>query len=143
MTLLLNRFLNKDTATFGCISVDGKHLGFTLEDAVRQKKISGITAIPTGSYEILLRTNGGMNKSYSNKFDNHQGMLWLQNVENFEYVYIHIGNKPKHTEGCILVGSSCDPTTDFIGNSTHTYLKLYDKVITNLEYGERVFVEVI
>ena len=143
MNLLLNRFLKTDTATFGCISDDRGHQCFTLENPIRAVKIKGETAIPVGKYEIILRTNGGMNTTYANRFDNHQGMLWLQNVDDFEWVYIHIGNKVKNTDGCILVGSSCDPTSNFIGHSTDSYLKLYDRVITALEYGERVFIEVV
>ena len=142
MNLLLTRFLKTATATFGCISDERGHVCFTLENPMRYTKVNGETAIPVGKYEILLRNDGGMNTTYASRFTNHQGMLWLQNVDNFEWIYIHIGNKVKNTDGCILVGASCDPTSDFIGHSTDSYLKLYDNIITNLEYGERVFIEV-
>ena len=39
---------------------------------------------------------------------------------------MHIGNKPSHTEGCILVGQT--QSTDFVGNSTQAYQQVQDLV---------------
>lgn len=143
MNLFLNRFLKTDEVTLGSIILKGEHQCFTLENTVRDVKVMSETAIPTGVYEIGLRTGGYMTTSYKSRFKNHQGMLWLQNVDNFEWIYIHIGNKPKDTDGCILVGYSCDATSNFIGHSTDAYLSLYKKITTCLNSGERVFIEVV
>ena len=60
------------------------------------KKDSGHTAIPEGSYRVLV--------TMSPRFK-----LWLpylQGVPNFEGIRIHAGNYPDDTQGCILVGEN-------------------------------------
>jgi hypothetical protein len=48
----------------------------------------------------------------------------LINVPAFEGVLIHIGNTPKDTEGCILVGEN--KVVGQVLNSTQTFRRLYD-----------------
>jgi len=105
MELTVERMTCDDDATVGALYVDGKFLCFTLEDEHRTVKVKGETRIPAGTYDIRLRAEGGMHPKYKARFgDLHQGMLWLQDVPGFEWVYIHVGNTDDHTEGCILVG---------------------------------------
>jgi hypothetical protein len=119
---------------------------FTCEDESRITKVDGKTRIPAGRYEIKLRTDGGMNERYMSRFDDHRGMLWLQSVDNFEWVYIHIGNTHEDTEGCILVGSGA--THDNISgggcitDSTTAYQRLYSKIIDAINNGQ-VFITVL
>ena len=104
MHLLLNRQRNTTNSTGGTLSVDGEISYFTCEDEYREVKVPGKTRIPEGTYKVLLRDEGGMTKRYAEKLAWHKGMLHLQDVEGFEWVYIHIGNTDDHTSGCILVG---------------------------------------
>ncbi len=108
MTITLQRLRSDSTATSGFLSINGKVVCFTLEDAFHVAKIIGGTRIPSGTYEIKLRDVGGLTQKYLEKYGSsfHHGMLWLQDVPDYEYVYIHVGNTHKHTEGCILVGMS-------------------------------------
>lgn len=113
----------------------------TLEPAFHAVKVAGVTRIPQGQYELKLRTEGGMHEQYLEKFgDWHKGMLWLQDVPDFEDVYIHIGNYPKDTKGCILVGESMGDNA--VWNSTSAYRQLYPGVASAILAGENVMVEI-
>ena len=143
MHLMLTRMFNKENATIGSIQVDGKYECLTLEDPRQDVKIDGETRIPAGTYEIKLRKEGGMNAKYAIKYVWHKGMLWLQNVDNFEWVYIHIGNSPEDTQGCILVGSGCDIGGEMVTGSGKAYYRIYEKIAKAIKDGEKVLIEVI
>lgn len=96
MKLTLKRIYKGEDYTIGKLYIDGRLFSNTLEDAVREIKIPGKTAIPTGEYEIML--------THSPRF--HKIMPLLMNVPNFEGVRIHSGNTAKDTEGCILIGKN-------------------------------------
>lgn len=149
MKLQLNRIDSGTDSTIGSIHiVEGmiKYLEcFSCEDEQRVAKVNGKTRIDAGRYEIILRTEGGMHAEYLEMFDFHEGMLWLQNVNNFEWVYIHVGNTHKNTLGCILAGSN--PVHNYadggghVTSSINAYTKLYKKVVDSLKH-ERVFIEI-
>ncbi len=144
MKIKLLRYRTSKECTQGILYVDDEFECFTLEDTHRENKMYGETRIPSGSYGIKLRAEGGYDKKYLKKFPNiHKGMLWLRNVKNFEWIYIHIGNSKRDTKGCILVGNSSDILNESIGNSTSAYLKLYPKITTAIGNGEGVIIEII
>lgn len=116
---------------------------FTVEDEYRPSKVKGETRIPQGRYEIKLRAAGSMHPKYASKFPGlHRGMLWLQNVPGFEYVYIHIGNDDDDTEGCILVGRGVDAETKTVSKSAFMYESLYREIIEAFDAGKQVFIDV-
>ena len=143
MQLTLKRFKSNQDATIGTLSIDGTPMCFTLEDAYREKKIYGKTRIPMGHYDIKLRADGGMHQRYSKKFDFHVGMLWLQNVFDFEWVYLHIGNDEDDTDGCPLVGNSANLENTTVGYSTNAYREMYQIVSGALLNGIKVSIQVI
>jgi len=146
MTLRLNRIKSDSIATCGILSIDKEVKCYTLEDAFHVAKIQGQTRIPSGVYEIRLRTEGGLTKKYEDKFnDIHKGMLWLQDVPGYEYVYVHVGNTEKHTEGCILVGMSSyiDDNKKNVGHSVDAYRDIYPAISNAIESGEKVFIEIL
>lgn len=149
MNILLQRFASGDESTLGAMFWSSEHGKafecFTLEDEHREQKVPGETRIPAGIYEIKLRAAGGMHKHYSAKFPWHVGMLWLQDVPGFEWIYIHPGNTDKHTEGCILVGDGA--VSNVIGRgsisaSQQAYERLYKKIVAALQSGEPVYIHV-
>ena len=83
------RYSSGSDSTLGILSEMGDYgrefLCYTLEDEFREEKVSAETRIPEGTYDIKLRTTGGFNSRYLNKFgaDWHRGMLHVQNVEGF------------------------------------------------------------
>ena len=133
-------------ATNGMIFLDGVFECFSLEDEYREQKIRGETCIPEGSYEVVLRKEGGFHQRYSSRYSFHKGMLWVKSVPNFEWILFHLGNTDENTAGCILVGDTqqdLDVSKDgFIGSSGNAYKKFYPKVADVLENGESVRVNI-
>ena len=152
MHLQVIRFSDSADTT-NCIYVelltDGREfLCYTLEDEQRDKKVMAETRIPEGTYDITLRTVGGHHAKYSKRFpDIHEGMLWVRNVPNFEYILIHCGNTDEHTAGCLLLGDSQENNQlmedGFIGKSTQAYKRVYPKILKALNDGEDVRIEYI
>lgn len=124
--LTLERFHSTDDATLGLLW-RGKFECFTLEDEHRAEKVKDETRIPQGTYKIIPRLEGGMIQRYKQRFPWHKGMLWLQDVPNFQFVYIHVGNTDEDTSGCILVGDGCD-TSMKLTSSVRAYKRLYEAV---------------
>ena len=96
--LIITRYHFDETFTSGIATLDGKFVGYTLEDKVRElktkaDKVPGKTAIPKGIYKIIVNV--------SNRFKRE--MILLQNVPYFEGIRVHGGNTHEDTEGCILV----------------------------------------
>ena len=98
MKLLLERTTFKEHFTLGTLKVDGVHLCYTCEDTVRAAgvKIYGETAIPCGTYNVVYHMSSHFKKL----------MPMLENVPGFTYIYMHSGNGPLDTLGCILVGNT-------------------------------------
>ena len=120
-----------------------KFLAYTLEDEYRREKVYGETRIPNGTYQLGLRTVGGYNQKYSKRFsDIHIGMLHVLDVPGFEYILIHCGNTDEHTAGCLLVGDSQENNQikkdGFIGKSSQAYKRIYPRIASALERGEKV-----
>lgn len=116
MELTLTRKYKKTDYTIGALSIDGVYFCDTLEDTDRgltqtmsaeeiaAVKVSGATAIPSGTYTITL---GVVSPKFSKRkqYEFCGGRLpRLLNVPGFDGVLIHIGNTEEDTEGCILVG---------------------------------------
>lgn len=144
MFLKLKRFSGADESTLGLIFVGGRFFCYSLEDQWNVPKIPGETRIPAGRYKILLRTDGGMNERYTDRFDFHKGMLWLQDVKDFTFIYIHTGNNDDHSEGCILTGDGQVQNITERGqvtSSVSAYTRLY-KVITDALLHEDVWITV-
>ena len=144
MEIEVKRFAHGNDDTLGLLFVDCVFECFTLEDEYRSKKVKHETRIPEGRYKIELRNEGGMTAKYAEKYDFHEGMLWLRDVPNFEYIYIHTGNNDDHSSGCLLVGDTCQTNlykNGFIGNSRTAYERLYKKIVNAMKEGE-VWVDV-
>lgn len=112
MKLRLHRDDANAFRTHGRLFVNDVFTCYTLEDPIRPIKIPGTTAIPDGTYIVLL--------TYSNRFK--RPMPLLRDVPGFEGVRIHPGNAVEDTEGCILVGQTRQKNT--IGLSRAAYAAL-------------------
>lgn len=123
-------------STLSKIYVDDSFICYGLEDAVRPQKIKSKTAIPTGTYQLGLNRYGGMNAGYKRRFPAiHDGMIEIQDIPNYSYVYIHIGNNIGDTSGCLLVGDSYhkDDDGDYVlEKSTKAYKRLYQLLVKSM-----------
>ena len=147
MKLEVLRFSSQKDSTNGILFdvTEGREfLCYTLEDEYRDKKIKGETRIPSGTYNITLRTVGGFHGRYEKKDgEMHKGMLWVRDVPNFEYILIHTGNTDEHTAGCLLVGDTQQQNktkskSGFIGASVDAYKRIYPSIASAIERGDDV-----
>jgi len=116
MVITVKRLYKTDNSVIGEMLVDGVFECFTLEDAERPVKIKGETAIPKGTYRVII--------NQSNRFK--RLLPLLIDVPNFEGVRIHSGNSNHDTEGCILVGQTRNK--NYIGQSRKAFDKLFKKM---------------
>jgi len=116
MVIKIKRLYKTDNSTIGELTIDGKFECYTLEDKEREVKIKSETAIPKGTYKVII--------NQSNRFK--KLLPLLLNVPNFEGVRIHPGNTNHDTEGCILVGRT--RSKDFIGQSRKAFASLFAKM---------------
>lgn len=131
MKISLVRGESTDKSTPGVLSVDNVFSCYTLEDVVRDKKIKGETAIPSGTYKVII--------NMSNRFK--RLLPLLIDVPNFEGVRIHPGNTDLDTEGCILVGES--HANDFVGSSRVAFNRLFEQMKIAHESGESIAIEIV
>ena len=89
--------------TVGQLFIDGKFASiYTLEDPVLEIlgepvskwKVPGKSAIPYGDYRVII--------NHSTRFKRELPLLL--DVDGFDGVRMHPGNRAEDTEGCILVG---------------------------------------
>lgn len=138
MKLTLKRIAKKSSYTIGKLYIDGVYECDTLEDTdrgltqdmplseIKENKIKGVTAIPSGTYDITLNV---VSPKYSKRsqYKSIGGKLpRLLNVPGYEGVLIHIGNTAQDSEGCILVGQNS--VVGKVLNSTATFNTLYEKL---------------
>lgn len=116
MELTLNRIFLGSSATIGELYIDKKYIADTLEDRVRPEgeKVYGKTAIPEGTYEMVL--------SYSPRFK--KILPEILNVPNFTGIRIHCGNSSADSSGCILVGTWDGEKEDWVSDSKIAFNKL-------------------
>lgn len=116
MQLRLIRKPSTETTTIGELFVDGEFFCYTLEDKVRPVKIKSQTAIPSGTYKVII--------TWSPRFKKQLPLLI--GVPNFDGIRIHPGNTHRDTEGCILVGEQVHGES--ILQSKKAFNKLYDLI---------------
>ena len=121
VNLLLIRDEFTDKSTLGKLFLNGEIFCQTLELPYLDNQRS-ISCIPEGEYKVRLRTA----KESSSRDYLH---LLVQDVKGRSYILVHIGNFPRDTKGCILVGQSRQQ--DRVNNS-RIAMELLLKEILNL-----------
>lgn len=117
LNLLITRFKAYDQSVIGTLSVNGTQICYTLEEAWRNNR-KGHSCVSLGTYGAFIR--------YTSSKAKREWCFQLNDANGRTAIQIHIGNKPSHTEGCVLVGTSY--SENMVGNSTVAYQKLQDFV---------------
>lgn len=117
MDIKIRRFEFGTTYTIGKMYIDGVYYCFTLEDKVREVKVQNATAIPYGTYTVII--------DRSTRFG--RDMPHVLDVSGFEGVRIHTGNTSADTEGCILLGTTW-AGKDFVGGSKLAFDPFMEKL---------------
>ena len=150
MKLRLDRKWKKETYCIGKLYLNNAPWCDTCEDVdrhltqdmsltkIKEVKIAGVTAIPTGTYKIRMDV---ISPKYSLKpwyVTNCHGarMPRIENVPGWSGVLIHPGNTAKDSEGCILVGRNT--AVGMVTDSKNTFLKLYNKLYDAYKRGEEI-----
>lgn len=123
-------------------------VAYTLEDEMRESKVSKETRIPAGRYEIVVnRSVTPLTQKYRTRFPGWFTFhLMLAKVPGFIGVYIHLGNYDDDTDGCILVGDSTNNNaiaTGEIRSSTQAYMRIYSEISGHLDdAGNKAFLTI-
>lgn len=140
--LINNRKYRKEDYTIGDLSSNGKVLCNVLEDKdrgldsnmslseIQSIKVKGKTAIPTGTYRILI--------TYSSKFK--RNMPLVCNVPGYDGIRIHPGNTAEDTEGCLLVGEN--KVVGKVINSRVTFNTIYKLLEDSIKAGNEVYITI-
>lgn len=152
MKLTLKRIAKKDTYCIGKLYINGIYFADTIEDKdrglkqsmslsnIKKVKVQDKTAIPSGTYEIVLNV---ISPKYSKQdfyknYANGGRVPRLLNVPGWEGVLIHAGNTAEDSSGCILVGQN--KIVGQVINSKDTFKKLY-KILQSA--NEKIFITIL
>ena len=83
-----------------------------------------VSCIPSGKYSLARRRRGGYFERY-NKRHGHPCVFEVARVAGRSDILIHIGNYPRNTLGCLLVGKKVAGRADFVGGSAAAYKKFF------------------
>jgi hypothetical protein len=125
------------------MSEDGIHECFIVEDEKRSIKVRGETRIPAGRYRIKYReVLSEKTIKYRAKYPWFKWHIELQSVPGFQFVYIHIGNTEKDSDGCLLANTSVNMDTGVGSGSTAAFQKLYKKICPLLDADKEVWITI-
>lgn len=142
MEITLQRNKPDDKCTTGELFINGVHECYMLEDVdrgldssmtldgLRQLKVYGETAIPTGRYQVT--------KSYWTKHSRFTP--YLNFVPAFDGIRMHSGVTANDTEGCPLYAESL--ITDATQNTTTARINADKKIFDALDNMEEVWITI-
>ena len=143
----------KDTYTIDAFYINGIRYCEAVEDKdrglnslmtlteIQLKKVFAETAIPTGTYPVILSVSSKFKKrSWASKYG---GLVpELLNVKGFSGVRIHPANRAEELEGCIAVGDN--KIKGGVTNSVARYTEIMDKyIIPAWTNGEKIIIEIV
>ena len=134
MELNLVKLDQTEFSTISKLFIEGKFMGFVLEDGEHINKIFGSTRIDPGRYEMI--------KDESTRFTYQFGYCWhLLNTPRHTEIKIHKGNRIQHTDGCLL------PNKEIGFNGTNYYginsKAAYDPIMRMLKNQSIHFIDII
>lgn len=156
MKLLNVRQIFTEKSTIGKLYVDNVFICYVMEPTDRGLNSSmtpqqiiaikqpGQTAIPIGTYPLLLVSGAGIFNEFpflKNKYTitGESGketfmVPELHGIIDFDQVLLHPGNYPRDTKGCSLVGMTI-AGPDFIGDTPDAFYKLDSTCFAAIKLG--------
>lgn len=152
MKLKIWRKWPKSGYTIGIFYVSGKRICESLEDTdrglvqtmptgkINQVKVKGKTAIPKGTYKVILSVSPKFKDRVWGK--KYNGLVpEILDVKGFSAIRIHPGNRASDTDGCPLCGDNS--AVGRLTNSTKRYYELMDMLVPAWESGEEITIEIV
>lgn len=138
MKLLLNSPRSIGDTTISPLMVDCEYECDILEDRVREIpgepviawKVDGQTAIPAGTYKVIINWSPRFNKM----------LMLLVGVPGFDGVRIHGGNDADDTDGCLLTGTRAGDSE--VINSQVALIKLQARIQAALDAGDDIWITI-
>lgn len=137
MIIKIQRVLKTKLSSIGQLYIDDKFVCNTLEDTdrgltsstpiedIKKIKVQDFTAIPTGTYEVIIDMSTRFKKL----------MPHILDVPGFEGIRIHSGNTSEDTDGCILLGTKTDEA-NVISESRVAFSIFYPMLEKGLKEGK-------
>ena len=113
------------------LSPEEENAKYSRQSGKVARKIPGHTAIPEGSYLVLITKSPRFKK----------WLPYIQGVPDFKGIRIHVGNSPDDTQGCILVGEN--RVKGMVVNSRIWLHRLMVRIREAEKIGEAVWITVI
>lgn len=156
MNLTLIRIHTNSQYTIGHLYIDGAYICDTIEDTdrglddsmsvdeIKKRKVYCETAIPYGTYKIMLNVKSPKYSNFS-KYPwakKYEGYLpRLKDVKGFDGILIHVGNYATQSCGCILVGYNTQK--GMVTSSVYAFNKLMDDyLIPATERNEEIYIKI-
>ena len=140
MKITIQRQPSRGGATIGKLHIDGNFACYTLEDEIREVegepvtswKVKGATAIPAGSYRVILENSGRFGPD----------TLTILDVPGFQYIRMHAGTTSADTEGCPLLGMRATDVSLIGGTSKPAVALVKGEVQRAIARRERVTIDI-
>ena len=118
--ILIDRHTQSSESTLGTLSIPKFNFNaYTLERAGPDTTARGQRKrIPIGTYQVKWHATT-LNQQFPSSFN-----LYNAEVPADRYILIHIGNYPRNSDGCILLGSG--QSDNFVSASAKTIYAFYD-----------------
>ena len=147
----VKRIFNNSKYCISHVYVNGEYICDGIEDTdrmlddsmsvqeIQSKKVYAKTAIPTGTYQLLLNIVSPKysKKDYYKKFCNGK-LPRLVNVKGFDGILWHRGNTEEDSAGCLILGYN--KVKGKVINSQEAFEKLYKRLSEANKKGEKITV---
>jgi hypothetical protein len=138
MLLHLARKPSHKGATIGALAINGVFHSWCLEDEIREVpgkpvvewKVYGKTAIPQGSYPVILTPSARFKRV----------LPLLVGVPGFSGVRCHPGNSAEDSDGCLLPGYTRYENS--VGQSRAAFEALFDRLEEATKAGETIQIHI-
>ena len=151
LEITLTRIARRPTYTIGRLYIDSERMSDTIEDRdrglddsmpearIRELKVYGMTAIPTGRYRVsLTRAEKFKNRVWAKAY---KGLIpVLENVKGFTGIRIHPANTAEELLGCIAPGENT--TVGRVNSSTAAYYRIMNRLVPAWNAGIPIYINI-